>query len=146
MEPRNEEAPSGPDAKGKREVRHEYTRNFPRILEHLGASLLVSTYQAGKVVVVGIGPGGLELSYHNFEKAMGIAVRPGQVAVGARAAIWILSDDPAIARLIEPAGKHEACFLRAPSVIHRRDPGARTGVAGRRAMGRQHGLLVPLHA
>ena len=92
-------------------MRHEYTLNLPRILEHLGASLLVSTYQAGKLVVVGVGSGGLELSYHNFEKAMGIAVRPGQVAVGARAAIWFLSDDPDIARQIEPAGEHDACFL-----------------------------------
>jgi uncharacterized protein (TIGR03032 family) len=109
--PEAEEGPIGPENTGKREVRHEYTRNWPRILEHLGASLLVSTYQAGKVVVVGTGPGGLELSYHNFEKAMGIAVRPGQVAVGARATIWFLNDDPAIARQIEPAGQHEACFL-----------------------------------
>jgi uncharacterized protein (TIGR03032 family) len=101
----------GPESKPTREVRHEYTLNFPRILEHLGASLLVSTYQAGKVVVVGTRAGELLLSYHNFEKAMGIAVRPGEVAVGARAAIWFLSDDPEIARQIEPAGTHEACFL-----------------------------------
>jgi uncharacterized protein (TIGR03032 family) len=92
-------------------VRHEYTLNWPRILEHLGASLLISTYQAGKVVVVGVGPGGLELSYHNFEQAMGIAFRPGQVAVGTRATIWFLIDDANIARQIEPAGGHEACFL-----------------------------------
>jgi uncharacterized protein (TIGR03032 family) len=109
--PETEQGQIGLEGKGKREVRHEYTRNWPRILEHLGASLLVSTYQAGKVVVVGAGQDGLELSYHNFEKAMGIAVRPGQVAVGARAAIWFLSDEAAIARQIEPAGKHEACFL-----------------------------------
>jgi uncharacterized protein (TIGR03032 family) len=109
--PQTEEGQNGLETKGTREVRHEYTRNFPRILEHLGASLLVSTYQAGKVVVLGAGPDGLELSYHNFEKAMGIAVRPGEVAVGARAAIWFLNDDPAIARQIEPAGRHDACFL-----------------------------------
>lgn len=94
-----------------REVPHEYTLNFPRILEHLGASLLVSTYQAGKVVVIGSGAGELSLSYHNFEKAMGIAARPGEVAVGARAAIWFLSDHPKIARQLEPAGSHEACYL-----------------------------------
>ena len=69
---------SGRRAVPTREVRHEYTRNWPRILDHLGSSLLISTYQAGKVVAVGVGPGGqeLELSYHNFEKAMGMAVRP----------------------------------------------------------------------
>jgi uncharacterized protein (TIGR03032 family) len=94
-----------------REVRHEYTRNWPRILEHLGSSLLVSTYQAGKVVAVGVSGDELELTYHNFEKAMGIAVRPGYLAVGTQAAIWLLRDDPEIARRVEPAGQHEACFL-----------------------------------
>jgi len=34
-----------------RSVEHEYTLNWAPILRHLGASLLVSTYQAVKVVV-----------------------------------------------------------------------------------------------
>ena len=45
-----------------REVRHEYTRNLPSILQGLNASLLVSTYQAGKVVGVGVADGELALS------------------------------------------------------------------------------------
>ncbi len=96
------EGPIEPDSTPSREVRHEYALNLPRILEHLRSSLLVSTYQAGKVVVVGAGAQGLELSYHNFEKATGIAVRPRAVAVGAQATIWHLRDDPNLARQIEP--------------------------------------------
>src|SRR5689334_13044547 len=42
------EAPSG-----YREIRYEHSRNFPAVLERLGVSLLVSTYQAGKLFVVG---------------------------------------------------------------------------------------------
>ena len=71
---------------------------MPRILEHLGASLLVSTDQVGKLVAVVVGSGELELSYYNFEKAMDIAVCLGEVAVGAWAAIWFLHDDPKIVR------------------------------------------------
>lgn len=41
-------------APATREVRHEYTRTFPALLNQLGVSLLVSTYQAGKVVAVGV--------------------------------------------------------------------------------------------
>ena len=40
-----------------REVRHEYTRNLPGLLGQLGVSVLVSTYQAGKVVGVGVARG-----------------------------------------------------------------------------------------
>ena len=61
-----------------REVRHEYSPGFPAILAGLGTSLLVSTYQAGKVVAVGVREGELTLSFHNFERAMGVAVRPGR--------------------------------------------------------------------
>src|SRR5262245_38239584 len=52
-----------------REVRHEYTPTLPALLNQLGVSLLVSTYQAGKVVAVGAHQGELTLSYHNFERA-----------------------------------------------------------------------------
>ena len=74
-----------------REVRHEYTRTFPALLDQLGVSLLVSTYQAGKVVAVGVAQGELTLSYHNFERAMGLAVKPDCIAVGARAQVWFLT-------------------------------------------------------
>jgi uncharacterized protein (TIGR03032 family) len=98
-----------------RAVEHEYTLNWGPILGELRASLLISTYQAGKVVVVSRGsPGdesGIRLSGHNFEKAMGLAVAPGRLAVVARSVVWILRDAPAIAPRLDPPGTHDACFL-----------------------------------
>jgi uncharacterized protein (TIGR03032 family) len=103
-----------PDPEGTppgREIRHEYTHSFPPLLAQLGVSLLVSTYQAGKVVAVGVAGGELTLSYHNFERAMGLAIKPDGLAVGARAQVWILKSAPDIAPRVEPAGRHDACFL-----------------------------------
>jgi uncharacterized protein (TIGR03032 family) len=94
-----------------REIRHEYTRTFPALLNQLGVSLLVSTYQAGKVVAVGVAQGDLTLSYHNFERAMGLAVKPDGIAVGARAQVWFLRSAPDLAAQVAPAGRHDACFL-----------------------------------
>src|SRR6185369_5788582 len=59
-------------APAAREVRHEYTHTLPSLLNQFDVSLLVSTYQAGKVVAVGVAEGELTLSYHNFERAMGL--------------------------------------------------------------------------
>jgi uncharacterized protein (TIGR03032 family) len=101
---RNGEAPT-------REIRHEYARSLPPLLSQLGVSLLVSTYQAGKVVAVGVAQGELSLSYHNFERAMGLAVKPDAIAVGARAQVWFLRTAPDLAARVEPAGRHDACFL-----------------------------------
>ena len=108
---------SGPAPQGRngtspiREVRHEYTHSLPPLLSQLGVSLLVSTYQAGKVVAVGVAQGELTLSYHNFERAMGLAVKPDGIAVGARAQVWLLRSAPDLATQVAPAGRHDACFL-----------------------------------
>jgi hypothetical protein len=98
-----------------RTVAHEYTLNWAPILRHMGASLLVSTYQAGKVVVVGPGASpdelDIRLTCHNFERAMGVAVAPGRLAVGARSQAWILRDAAAIAPELDPPGTYDACYL-----------------------------------
>jgi uncharacterized protein (TIGR03032 family) len=102
---------AGPDP-AQREVRYEHSRNLAPLLAHLGTSLVVSTYQAGKLVVVGVDPqGALALSFHNFERAMGVAVRPDRLAVGTHTQVWFLRSAPDIAPRLGPAGRHDACFL-----------------------------------
>jgi uncharacterized protein (TIGR03032 family) len=109
--------PSTDPRTAQREVRYEYSRNFSAILTHLGASPLVSTYQAGKLVVVGVHQGALALSFHNFEQAMGVAVRPDRIAVGARNQVWFLRGAPDLAPRVEPAGRHDGCFLARSSHV-----------------------------
>jgi uncharacterized protein (TIGR03032 family) len=94
-----------------REVRYEHSRNFPAVLEDLGISLVVSTYQAGKLFMVGARRGELALSFHNFEKVMGIAVKRDRVAVGTRNQVWLLRSVPEIPPGLEPAGWYDGCFL-----------------------------------
>lgn len=95
-----------------RAVRHEYTLNWGPILNHLASTLLVTTYQAGKLVVASAeGDQGLSLGYHNFERAMGMAVRPDRIAVGARSQVWFLRSAPEIAPRLDPPGQHDACYL-----------------------------------
>jgi uncharacterized protein (TIGR03032 family) len=94
-----------------REIRHEYTRTFASILSQLRATLLVSTYHAGKLVVVSAQGEALELSYHNFEQAMGVAVHPHRLAVGTRGAVWFLESVPGLAPRLAPEGRRGACYL-----------------------------------
>jgi uncharacterized protein (TIGR03032 family) len=94
-----------------RSVRHEYSLNWVPLVKHLNASLLVTTYQAGKLVVVSNGSSGLDLRYHNFDRAMGLAIRPDRLAIGARSQVWFLRNAPEIARQLDPPGSHDACFL-----------------------------------
>jgi uncharacterized protein (TIGR03032 family) len=51
------------------------------------------------------------LTFHQFQRAMGIAVKPGTIAVCTRKEVWFLRNAPDIAAKLPPAGLHDACFL-----------------------------------
>ena len=100
-----------------REVRYKHSTHFVPILDKLGATLLVSTYAAGKLAVIGTYNGELDLTFNNFEQAMGVAVSPKQMAVGARGQIWFLENGQELARKIEPQGKYKLCYLTRTSFV-----------------------------
>ena len=100
-----------------REVNYRHSPSFPALLEQLQVSVLVSTYQAGKLVVLSAHEGKLNLAFHNFDRPMGIAVGNGQMAVGARTQIWFLKSAPDIARQMQPPGSVDACFLTRRSQV-----------------------------
>ena len=114
-----------------REVRHEYSLSLPPLLSQLGVSLLVSTYQAGKVVAVGVADGELTLSYHNFERAMGLAVKPDAHRRRRPRPDLVPASRPRTRRP-RRARRPPRRLLPDPLLpLHRRDPGPRTGL-GRR--------------
>lgn len=94
-----------------REVRFRHSPSFPEVLREARCSLLVSTYQAGKLLSVGLADDKLHFSFHNFDQAMGVAVSPRQVAVGAKGQIWFLQNNSQLAPSIEPAGRYDSCYL-----------------------------------
>jgi uncharacterized protein (TIGR03032 family) len=84
---------------------------FPVLLQQLGVSLLVSTIGTGRLVVLGTWKGEPAYSFHDFERTLGIAVRPNLVAIGAKSQIWFLRSAPQLTPYLEPRGKYDACFL-----------------------------------
>jgi len=94
-----------------REVSYEYSNNLGEILKHLRISLFFSTYQAGKLGVVTVKDNALDIAFHNFERAMGLAINSGRMAVGGKDWVYFLKNDRDLAAQIEPAGSYEACFV-----------------------------------
>ena len=109
VQPANEA--STDDRSKLREVSYEYSNNLGKILKHLGVSLFFSTYQAGKLGVVTVKNNALDIAFHNFERAMGMAIAPGRMAVGGKDWVYFLKNDTNIAAQIEPAGSCDACYL-----------------------------------
>jgi hypothetical protein len=92
-----------------------HTSNFSAILKERGVSVLVTTYQAGKLVM--LLPDGERLNTHfrGFSKPMGLAVDGDRLANGTSVEIWEYHNAPAVARRLEPADS-QACFLPRSSV------------------------------
>src|SRR5262245_58159973 len=93
------------------EFRYTQTDNFPALLSQLGASLLVSTYQANKLLVVRAAQAGLSTLVRTFDRPMGLAADGRRLAIGTRDRLWLLRNAPDIAPRVEPAGQHDGCFL-----------------------------------
>jgi uncharacterized protein (TIGR03032 family) len=87
------------------------TASVARTLEHLRASLLVSTYQSGKLICARDRGGVLNTHFREFDKPMGIATAGGRFALATRTEVWDFRDMPEVAPKIEPPGTHDACYL-----------------------------------
>jgi uncharacterized protein (TIGR03032 family) len=92
------------------------TESFVTLLQHLRASLLVTTYQANKLLVARAAGKGLSMLVRTFDQPMGLAVDARRLTLGTRTQIWTLRNAPDIAPRVEPAGRHDACFL--PRLCH----------------------------
>src|SRR4051794_14789859 len=63
-------------------LRSIHTSNFPEILRELGISVLVTTYQAGKLVMLRPDGDRLNTHFRGFSRPMGLAVDGDRLAVG----------------------------------------------------------------
>jgi uncharacterized protein (TIGR03032 family) len=97
---------AAPDA-----FRSVYSSGVPRLLAHLGSSLLVSTYQSGRLIVLRADGDNLNTHYRAFPSPMGIAVGTHALALGTQRHVWEYRNQPEAGRKLKPQGRHDACFL-----------------------------------
>jgi uncharacterized protein (TIGR03032 family) len=92
-------------------LRSVHTPNFPWLLSELGISLVVSTYQAHRLVIFRSEGERINTLFRVFKKPMGMAIAQKRLAVGTTREIWEFYDVPAVAAKIEPPGSCDACYL-----------------------------------
>jgi len=94
-----------------------HTNTMPEILKQLNCALLVSTYQAGRLIIVRPeAQGTLNTHFVCLDKPMGMAMGNGRFAQGTRNEIIEYHNVPAADVNVEPRGIHDACFV--PRVRH----------------------------
>ena len=98
------EPPKTEDAAPLRAV---HTPNFPSLLRRIGASLLVTTYQAGKLVLVRDEGDHLNTHFRAFQAPMGLVLDGNCLAVGTLLQVWEYVDVPTGAARLDPPGRHD---------------------------------------
>ena len=99
-------------------LRSVHTLSFPDILNQVGASVFVTTYQAGKLVILRNDGGVLNTHFRNLSKPMGLARAGGKLAIGCSLDVWEYHNVPAVCAKLDESedypsqrARHDACFL-----------------------------------
>lgn len=93
------------------ELVSEQSENLGPLFAALGISVLVSTYQAGKLIVLRHQDGRLNTHFRHAPKPMGIAVADGQFAVGLTGEIQFYENVKENCVKLDPPDRHDACFV-----------------------------------
>jgi uncharacterized protein (TIGR03032 family) len=92
-------------------LRSVHTKSMAALLQELGSSLLVTTYQSGRVIVVRPDGDRVNTHFRSFPAPMGMARSGDLLAIGTRHGVWVYQDQPAVGEKLEPRGRHDACFM-----------------------------------
>jgi len=98
------------DTEAANPFRYVVSPGFAGILEQLKSTLLLTTYQAGKLMAVRAQAGRVSTLLRSFERPMGLALNGDTLALGTRNAVWFLRNAPDIAPQLDPPGAFDACF------------------------------------
>jgi len=92
-----------------------HTSNFPELLRYFNISLAVTTYQAGKLIL--LRPEGTHLNTHfrSFSRPMGMAVVPGKFYLGCRQEILHYVNIAEVADKMTPPDGNDAVYLKRQS-------------------------------
>jgi len=92
-------------------LRSVHTTSLAEILKQANISLIISTYQAGKVIIARYDDGKINTHFRSFHTPMGMALHNGRLAIGTHIHVWEMVNQPDVAVKLPPEGKHDACYL-----------------------------------
>ncbi len=99
----------------EQKIHFKYPDSLVDLLGNLGISIAVTTYQSGKILLLGTNRGKLDIQTRNFERPMGMIAHGDQIWAGVGHTICRFVDFPSAAAKIEE-GDYSACYL--PMDIH----------------------------
>ena len=92
-------------------VRSAHTSNLPEILRQLRASLLITTYQSHKLMVVRQEGGKLEMPLIAFPRPMGLCADGQRMLLGTETGIREFRNVPEVATRLQPPNRNDSVYL-----------------------------------
>ena len=101
----------GENKEGQVNLSSVFTSNLPDILKQFNISLAVSTYQAGKLILVRGDDTKINTHFRNFNRPMGIAVKSNRLSIGCLQTVENYQNAPELIHRFEEPGNHDACYV-----------------------------------
>jgi uncharacterized protein (TIGR03032 family) len=90
----------------------DFTASMPDLLSQINGSLLISTYQSGRVILARAEEGGgLNTHLRHMQMPMGMAVTDELISIGTKHSVVTWRNHPQYAERLEPSGTHDGAFL-----------------------------------
>lgn len=89
----------------------QHTTTFPELLNQANCSLVVSTYQAGKLILLRSNGDSLNTHFVSLPKPMGVAFDKGRLSVGSGAQVIDYFNMANVGPKVEPINSHDGAFL-----------------------------------
>lgn len=93
-----------------------YSVNIAELLKRLHATIVMSTYQSGKLMLMGQHKGEFDIRYKTFPRPMGMFARSGRLWAGLGHGIYQFANFSAVAPTLGEEAHFDACYL--PQNIH----------------------------
>ena len=98
-------------------LRSVHTTSLVDFLSQAGCSVLISTYQAGKLIAVRADGNKANTHFRNFDTPMGLAYSRGRLVVGTKHHVWEFHNQPVVAQQLDTIDKCDACFMPRQALV-----------------------------
>lgn len=98
------------------QISFNYPDSLIKVLEKSQATIVVSTYQSGKLLIIGQHEGKIDIRYRNFPRPMGMFTAGNTLWAGLGHAIWQFRNFAGAAPNVDARKRYTACYL--PTDIH----------------------------
>ena len=95
------------EKKSIKDLKVSYHGEFRSALERIDGTLVLSVYQAGKLILLNAHPdGGIKITPISYPKPMGIAIDEQRLGIATKSEIHVYAENPKLSPKIELNGKH----------------------------------------